>query len=707
MFRLLLSALAVGLAVGAANAQPFNVRAWYAQGQVFVIWQLPAPPAVPTDTVEIYASAAAQVNVANMTRVGRLFSPEYTGSRLQQLMAGARLQVPTPAGGTYRLAADEGVFAYTPHAAGNLFFAVVDTGSTTVNAGNSASTAFNYDPVNDPVRPQVQFTGVTPGGNPYNAYVIWADGRVDPNDARPDVPVLANANKNGVPHVFTISLPDNPLPPGPASCLFALHGGGGEYQLFRPGIAARANLSLELDDGIVVTPDDSIFFNNETVLERTNTSWFGYVSDLDPFASGLRLAAVPPSVAINYTQRRVHYILDWLQSPISPVNIDRLRVAMVGHSGGGRGTSHITRLRPERFCSVVVYTPPSDLSIEPAGRVGILYGDWDTNLETNVIGPAGTPVGVTDLFTMTTRLSPTQRDLSLTRYFYGKRDQDLSATWSPTMRAIVDSLNDSRAGGMIFWDEREHGVEKWDNETSDLMDGNPDPWPDVGQWVAPERTFRSSGQYLVDTYRANQSYPGFFNSDVDPLLPGRQLDPGDGDPSLGDPYGTWGGYFDWDTSTIVDTGAQWQITLFASGLAARAIDNSPYASITTDLIPRRVQAFNPAPGAQVRWSASDLVSGVELQSGLATAEADGVVVVPGLVIPKDPQRIRLKLCVLPGCQGDSDNNRAVNFGDITSTLVNFNNNYLTCSGPGDADRNSSVNFADITNVLINFGAICP
>src|SRR4051794_7969746 len=118
MPRCIVCLIAFAAIPSVAIAQPFNVRAWYAAGQVFVVWQFPAPPAAPTDTVEIYASAAAQVSTVNMTLLGRLFYPEYTGGRLGLVMAGARLLVPTPGGGTYRLAVDEGVFVHTPHAAG-------------------------------------------------------------------------------------------------------------------------------------------------------------------------------------------------------------------------------------------------------------------------------------------------------------------------------------------------------------------------------------------------------------------------------------------------------------------------------------------------------------------------------------------------------------------------------------------------------------
>lgn len=50
----------------------------------------------------------------------------------------------------------------------------------------------------------------------------------------------------------------------------------------------------------------------------------------------------------------------------------------------------------------------------------------------------------------------------------------------------------------------------------------------------------------------------------------------------------------------------------------------------------------------------------------------------------------------------------VDFGDITSVLLNFNSGVDVCGKEGDADRNGVVNFADNTNVLLNYGnAYCP
>jgi hypothetical protein len=694
----------VGVLAGTAEAQPTNVRAWYAQGQVFVVWERPAPPASPTSTVEVYASAAAQVTVANMDKIGQLFFPEYTGARLQQLQPNARLLIPGPAGGTYRLLANEGAFAYTPRAAGNLFFAVVDTGNVVVNAGNSAAAAFAYDPVNQPVRPHPQFSGTTPGGYPYTAYAIWADGSDAYDASRPDVPVLASAEKNGVPHVFTITRPLVAPPAGPLSVLFAHHGGGGEYELFRPGIPARANVSLPLTDGIVVTPDDSFYANVEGVLERSNTSWFGYTPDIDPFTAAVRTNPADTSIVVNFTQRRVHWILDWLQRFDSPHEIDPQRVAMIGHSGGGRGCSHLTRSRPERFCAAVVYTPASDLSKEALGRTNYLIGGWDQNLDTNLVRNGDT-LGVTEVMTITTPIAQNGRDFALTQYVWGKRDTEGPASWTTAQRAVLDSVNSSRMGGWVSWDEREHGVEKWDNETDDATDGIAGPWPDIGQWIAPVRTRRASGQYLVDTYRAGQSYPGFFNADADALLAGRQPDPGPGDPNLGDVFGTWGAYFDWDTSTIVETATRWEATLYLTGLSAVSIDNSPYGEIIADVTPRKVAAFVPTGGALVVWSALDATTGDVLQFGQSSAEADGVAVVSALRVPRDPDRVRLKMWA-PPCPGDIDGNNSVGLSDIAVIIAQWGQTVTALTAP-DLDGSGTVGLGDIAMITSNWGATCP
>jgi len=144
-----------------------------------------------------------------------------------------------------------------------------------------------------------------------------------------------------VPHVFAITLPLIAPPPGPLSCVFSMHGGGDAYQLFRPGVPAPANMSLPLDDGIVVSPGDSFYLNvldtmnNVNNLVLSNTDWFGYWWEIDPFSPFARTDPPFNAVIVNLTARRVPWIPDWLLGPNSPYTIDPARVAMVGQKVAG------------------------------------------------------------------------------------------------------------------------------------------------------------------------------------------------------------------------------------------------------------------------------------------------------------------------------------------------------------------------------------
>src|SRR5688572_15778855 len=103
-----------------------NVRAWYADGQVWVVWniQLPIP-----ETVNIYAAEESFSFVTSASRVGKPFHLDYLPSALkEQVDTSATFRIPDGQGGTYQLGFSEGLFVYTPHESGSLFFAVAVDG---------------------------------------------------------------------------------------------------------------------------------------------------------------------------------------------------------------------------------------------------------------------------------------------------------------------------------------------------------------------------------------------------------------------------------------------------------------------------------------------------------------------------------------------------------------------------------------------------
>lgn len=722
-----------GAWVQATAAAQSNVRAWSARGQVFVVWQIDASTPL---TYDIYRSATPITTTADGTLAGRLFRPEWRGDRLRLVSSTATWRIPAPGGGSYQLAANEGLFVFTPHEAGISFFSVVRGGDNAVGSGNRTATAvpITFDPAGDPVTCHLQLSGVTSRGYPYRTYAMWADGRDDPNDARTDVPVLANAGKNGAPHVFTVFEPREGPPPAPSPATVCLHGGGdqGSHWSWAPESAHYANTGSVPVGGITVAMDDRIYFAvNGVVNEDRPTFWFGWHTGLDPVNNAL---PGNNALVVPYTMRRVMWTLDWLQAR-SPYAIDPDRVSIMGNSMGGVGTLLLSRWKPERFSAATSNVPVIDTP-DTGQR---LWGTVPQNLRTTETGPGGSVIRVNTFFDFNQRLSAPQRDFPLTRIYKGRCDES-DAAWGVQVIGLFNDMTVSRWGTHFFWDHRDHTASDW------TIDEAATPCPDIGEWVAPVRTERPIAASQA-RFRASQSFPGFFGDDQDTVASGRQPTPGNGSASDGDPWGTWCGYFDWDTGTIFDTPEGWGCTLFLVGKSATSVDNFPGDTATTSLTVRKPRKLMPASGATITWALRNDRSDAVLQTGAVAAESDGLVSVAGLLIPKDPQRVRLEFRVgtapRPGdldgdgwvdlkdvdrmqaspvdldgdgvanaadvelldryvrrnsCPTDLDASGTVDAGDIAVLLLMFGQ-----GGPADLDGDGSVSAGDVGLLLLTFG----
>ncbi|MEY4044574.1 MAG: hypothetical protein RL644_842 [Actinomycetota bacterium] len=608
-----------------AHAQT-NVRAWSAAGQVFVVWQVDATTPL---TYDVYRSPSPITSIAQGTLAGRVFEPEWTGSRLKLVSPTARWRVPTAAGGTYTLAANEGLFVFTPRANTTEYFSVVRGENTAVATSNrtAAAVPVNYDPVTQPVSCHLQLEGRTPLDYPFRTYAMWVDGRDDPADARPDLPVMANSAKNGAPHVFTVFEPITGLPAGPYPAVVCLHGGGnlGSHWSWAPESFHYANDDATPLNGITVAMDDRLYISTADVvnLDRT-TNWFGWWPGMNPISN-----VTPPSTAVvvPYTLRRLLWTIDWLQTR-SPYAIDPSRTAVMGNSMGGAGTLLLSRFRPGRFSTATAFVP-RHYTPETGQR---LFGTPAQNLRTTEFGPDGTILRVNDFFDPVARLDPSQRDFCLTRIFRGRRDE--SVEWGPLTLQLFQDMSAARWGTHLYWDNRDHTASDWVTDSPSI------PGVDIGEWVSPVRTRRSSAPYQA-RYRADRSYPGFFDDDQDLATSGRQPTLGNGSPDDGTPWGTWGGYFDWEPESILDSPNGWACTLFLVGQSETSVDNFPGDSASVSLTLRRPQAFHPAAGVPLRWNLQRLSDGAILQSGTTQPELDGLVVISGLTLYKAPTRCRL------------------------------------------------------------------
>jgi hypothetical protein len=302
----------------------------------------------------------------------------------------------------------------------------------------------------------------------------------------------------------------------------------------------------------------------------------------------------------------------------------------MGNSMGGTGTLLLSRWKPEKFSAATAFVPPH-YTPETAGR---LFGSSSTNIKTTEVGPDGDTLRINDFFDAGKRLSTISRDYCLTRIYRGRCDD--AAEWGAEHLQLYNDLNAKAMGVHLYWDNRDHTASDWDDNDPQT------PCTDIGQWVAPVRTERSEA-YFQSKFKNNQSYPGMVNDDQNFINSGRQPELGNGSPTDGDAWGTWGGFYDWDVNTIVDSTNSWECTIYLVGQSAVSIDNYSGDSSKCDVTIRKPQSFVPQPATLLNWELIDVSNSLILQSGVTVVDSLGVVRVNNLTFTKDPSRRRLKI----------------------------------------------------------------
>lgn len=603
-----------------------NVRAWNANGQVFVVWELDT---ATTLLYNVFISANHVTSITNAVKVGSVFEPEWKGERITLANPNARWRIPNGNGGTYQLTANEGLFVYTPHDTLTRYIYVTRNNNTQLSPANRTTQALfiTYNPQADPVKCHLQFSAATGQGFPYSVFAMWVDGRDDPNDSRPDFPIMANAAKNGAPHVFAVFEPQNGLPTGPYPAVVCLHGGGqqGSYWSYSPNSFHYGNTGNAPNNGITIAFDDRIYLSSNGVVNYDRpTNWFGWHTQLNSTTAS---NAPANGLAVPYTLRRLDWTIDWLKNNTT-YNISPNRIAIMGNSMGGTGTLLLSRWKPEKFSAATAFVPPH-YTPETAGR---LFGTSQTNLKTTEIGPDGDTLRINDFFDAGKRISTVSRDYCLTRIYRGRCDD--AAEWGSQHLQLYNDLNNKGLGVHLYWDNRDHTASDWDDNDPQT------PCTDIGQWVAPVRTERCEA-YYQSRFKNNQSYPGFVNDDQNFAQTGRQPELGNGSPTDGDAWGTWSGFYDWDVNTIVDSSARWECTIYLVGQSTVSVDNYTGDSAKCDVTIRKPQLFLPQSTTQLNWALIDLSNNQVLQNGTTYPDSNDVVRVNDLTFTKDPIRRRL------------------------------------------------------------------
>ena len=606
-----------------------DVRAWNANGQVFVVWKI--DPQFD-ETYGIYASPTSFTQTSNAAPLGRLFKLEYSGYGLKDNLddTTATFKIPDGQDSTYQLAQNEGVFVFTPHQSDSLYFAVVKWGTDTVVSGlNITSTAvpFVYDPINDPVECHLQRTFESPFDANYVcfAYCMWADGRQNHWEGRPDFPIMANAAKNGMPGVFLVSVPKNLDHSIPYPLSVWLHGGEG---IARQSLAGRRKeIDINPIQGILLAHDDKMYgYRGGNMPHPGQTTWhFGWGKNYNPFAQGL----LPADTIINYTQRRYFWIDEWLAKKF---NIDTNRINIHGYSMGSAGALGMAKCFPNHYGSATIFNtgcagPTTANSVD-------LFGSANSNFPTNLINRKNVPVRFYDLWDLYTNCSP-QRDLPLIRHWHGKTDKNPTMKWSPTVVSNFRMCDSIATGIQNYWSERDHGIGNAPSLNDHWIMGIP----------AAQQTATDNVDYAEAHHRSDESFPAFFNHRKD----AKNNDPGTGQIGInngdGDNWGTWGGYHRWEN--VMETPQSWQITAWLENSAIFLNDNAPTNFLTANLAIRRPQVFMPAAGESISWNVKDLATGSILQHGTATVFPGNLVVIPQLEIFKENIR-KVRITVTHG-----------------------------------------------------------
>lgn len=616
--------------------QPFinhaqqNIRAWYADGQVWVIWKatLPLP-----ETYAIYAKPTAFTNTSSAILVGRLFKEEYgPGALREQVDSSATYRIPNGSGGIYSLADDEALFVATPHQTGSLFFAVVAWGETAVTPGvniTPSAVPFQYDPVGDPVECHLQKTFPSPFASGYAcfAFYMWADGRQNQWENRPDFPVMANAAKNGMPSLFMISAPVGLDTTGGIPLSVWLHGGGGTARQSLAG--SRLDIRLNPKKGILLAHNDDLFGKLLTFYNgfESVSKHFGWRKNYDPFTGE---APTAPDTIVNYTQRRYRWIDEWL---IKNYHVDRNRININGHSMGSRGTTLMAKVFPEHYATATILNNGFE-DTDPPNLSDVAFGPSALSFPTNLKGYDGQTIHFSKSMDLETRLSPA-RDLPLMRSFHGKNDTGGGNEWDATVveqYRIADSLG---WGAQLYWSERGHGPDTGVDYNDHWINGN----------SATQQTVVDDIAYEEEHFRSDVSLPAFFNHRLDP----KNNEPGDGTPGTGangtgDDWGTWGGYHRWDWDNITDLPGVWSVVAWLESEAVFANDNCPVNSLIADLAIRKPIQFKPATGKTVNWIVKDADNGQTLQNGTAVVQNDALVVIPKVVVFKENiRKVRISI----------------------------------------------------------------
>jgi len=506
-----------------------ELRAAARPGQIVLTWREAATPA--GTTFNVYVSATPIRDLATATRTGHHVERQsatdwwetksaFTKQAKDEKIVGYRLGPDST-----RLDPAGGLFVHTVRAGSTrpLFFAVTftdpDGREDTALVSGANSLAQGITPAPGPVEPNWQGQGAMPpvgagAGMPLSLSLHGKSGVV----AESEYLAFGDATmgwRDGLPFKFSVRIQDNEV-------------------VIRP-----------TDRTWIGRPHDEASDGGAPAIW---TFWYGYNSNI------YDRALMPQGTPTNYTERRLLWILDWVQRHYQT---DRNRWYCSGTSMGGCGTISFGLRHPELFAALHARVPIVAYTYAGAGSARRLEpAAWVGKIGPEVRDSDGVPL--LERMNGTKFVAEAKVDLPFLFLTNGRQDDSIPWANNPPFYRALDA---ARQGYAAYWDNGIHSTSGKDA---------PD---DVKAWPNAMRRFR-----------LDESFPAFSRTSVNRNF-------GAGDPADGDLVGWLNRGMDW--TDIEDTADRYAITLRADfpGIAY---------PVRTDVTLRRLQRFKPAPGERVR-----------------------------------------------------------------------------------------------------------
>ncbi|GAB5443480.1 MAG: hypothetical protein Fues2KO_38290 [Fuerstiella sp.] len=331
----------------------------------------------------------------------------------------------------------------------------------------------------------------------------------------------------------------------------------------------------------------------------THTWWFGFSEDHNYLTDG----DTPTSGTVrNFTQQRVLEAVDQVRARF---NVDDTRIHAQGNSMGASGALSLGIHYGDVFAGIMASQPMTNYASSPEfqNEFQRLWGTQAANLAVELDGPysadiqqysigGSQAVGVWEWMNHHEMLQ-VRRGEPVSFLVFGHGKQDDIIDWETQGRPFIAAVNAADVGHAA-WLQGDAG-HTW----MGFIGANVPVLGGVDQ---------SYGSWDL---AANVSFPSITNSSDS-----GSTNPGDAGDDLYNLNVDWATTWNRFGEPIVDTADRYEVTI-----------RSLSGFTTADVTPRKTQAFRPASGSQVNWSAVNAATGAVLQSGQATVDSDGLVTV--------------------------------------------------------------------------------